>query len=180
MIIASCRIMHVVPLPWMPGALPTNQESRHDTLATATSLCSTRCYYPFSYPSTFLSAYFIRFAFAVGVAFSWLKLLLFYQPLAQHIPIATEMTLFLQADTSSEQRLMLEEQLETEFGQWVEGFEFISRDQALNSLKDNPSWDQALSVLEENPLPDAYVLQLNDQNQAEKSISDLVSSLEAI
>src|SRR5699024_7731065 len=122
----------------------------------------------------------IVLALALAVPFMAWSLLSSTQPLAQHIPIATEMTLFLQADTSSEQQQALEDQLENEFDQWVEGFEFISREQALNNLKDNPSWDQALSVLEENPLPDAYVLQIYDQNQAKESISDLVSSLEAI
>lgn len=122
----------------------------------------------------------IVLALALAVPFIGWSLLLSTQPLAQHIPIATEMTLFLQAGTSSEQRQALENQLESDFDQWVEGFKFISKEQALNSLKDNPSWDQALSVLEENPLPDAYVLQLYDQGQAEKPISALVSSLEAI
>src|SRR5690625_5632223 len=121
----------------------------------------------------------IVLALALAVPFIGWSLLLSTQPLAQHIPIATEMTLFIQADASPEQRQALETQLNQELDQWIEGFEFISRDQALDSLKDNPSWDQALSVLDENPLPDAYILQLNDQSQAENSIAQLVTALEA-
>src|SRR5699024_6398452 len=56
----------------------------------------------------------------------------------------------------------------------------ISSEHPFNNVMDNPSWVQPLSVLEQNPLPAAYVLQLYDQNQAKESISDLVSSLEAI
>lgn len=121
----------------------------------------------------------IVLALALAVPFIGWSLLLSTQPLAQHIPIATEMTLFLQAETTTQERQSLEEQLSQDFAPWIESFKFISRDQALEGLKGNPSWEQALSVLEENPLPDAYVLQLNAQSQAEDSINELVTALEA-
>src|SRR5690606_41250352 len=38
----------------------------------------------------------------------------------------------------------------------------ITRDQALKTLKSNPSWSDALAVLPSNPLPDAIVVTLRD------------------
>src|SRR5690625_7469826 len=86
----------------------------------------------------------IVLALALAVPFIGWSLLLSTQPLAQHIPIATEMTLFLQAETTAQERQSLEEQLSQDFAPWIEDFKFISRDQALEGLKGNPSWEQAL------------------------------------
>jgi|SRR5690625_4937750 len=115
---------------------------------------------------------------ALAVPFIGWSLLLSTQPLVQHIPVATELTVFLKENVGTDQRQAFEEALSSQYQPWVRTYHFISKEQALQHLKDNPSWDQALTVLEENPLPDAYVIELNQQIEAGPSSQELVQQLE--
>lgn len=117
-------------------------------------------------------------ALALAVPFIGWALLLSTQPLVQHIPVSTELTVFLQAQTGTAERQDLEAQLQDRFAPWVAHYDFISRETALAHLKNNPSWDQALSVLDENPLPDAYVLEMTPQEDQREAVLELVKNLE--
>lgn len=117
-------------------------------------------------------------AVALAVPFIGWALLLSTQPLVQHIPVSTELTVFLHTQSDAAQRATLEQQFEEQFAPWVQAYDFISRDDALERLKSNPSWDQALSVLDENPLPDAYILQITEQEQPQAALLQFVEMLE--
>lgn len=117
-------------------------------------------------------------AVALAVPFIGWALLLSTQPLVQHIPVSTELTVFLHAQSDLTERTTLEQQFEEQFAPWVQAYDFISRDDALERLKNNPSWDHALSVLDENPLPDAYVLEITQQEQPQSALLEFVQMLE--
>lgn len=120
-------------------------------------------------------------ALALAVPFIVWSLLLSTQPLAQQIPIASEITLFLHADTTDNERHALEEQFTHTFSPWIEEFRFISRTQAWDNLKNDPSWAHALTVLDDNPLPDAYILELSTTGQhTQEDRTELLAALEAI
>lgn len=116
-------------------------------------------------------------AIALAVPFIGWALLLSTQPLVQHIPVSTELTVFLQAQVEEVDRAALEEQFQEQFAPWVKGYHFIPKEEALAQLKNNPSWDQALSVLDDNPLPDAYVLEISQQEQPQEAILEVAQAL---
>jgi len=117
-------------------------------------------------------------ALALAVPFMSWALLISTQPLVHHIPVASEMTLFLQSGVDKQARQQLEVQLQSDFP-WIETYRFVSRDEALANLENNPSWAQALSVLDENPLPDAYVLKVA-ADESEQTINQAIQQLEAL
>jgi|SRR5690625_292661 len=121
----------------------------------------------------------IVLALALAVPFIGWSLLLSTQPLAQHIPLATELTVFVQAQATPAERQQFDQLLQNDLGTWVADFEFISQEQALAGLKDNPSWAAALNVLEDNPLPDAYIIQLAGPDDAQEQLPQLITTLEA-
>lgn len=102
---------------------------------------------------------------------SWVMLLA-AQPIVQHIPVATEMTLYLRADLTPEQSLAVQTSINTQYESQLESLIKIDKNQAITTLKEDPTWADALSVLPTNPLPDALILRLKaSPEQSEKAMA---------
>ncbi|NYT85085.1 cell division protein FtsX [Pollutimonas harenae] len=84
------------------------------------------------------------------------------QPIASEIPVSPELTLFLDPSTSNSDAVSLAETLRNKRSDAILDTRLITREQALQSLKANPSWSEALAVLPDNPLPDAIIVTLRD------------------
>ncbi|NYT63921.1 ABC transporter permease [Alcaligenaceae bacterium] len=84
------------------------------------------------------------------------------QPLVRNIPVSPEVTLFLQPGTAAGKAADLARQLQSRHTQEIQAVRVVARDDALKTLKANPSWADALSVLPDNPLPDAIVVTLHE------------------
>lgn len=84
------------------------------------------------------------------------------QPLARQIPVSPEVTLFLQPGAAPGKAVDLARQLQSEHPQEIDAVRVVAREDALKTLKTNPSWADALSVLPGNPLPDAIVVTLHE------------------
>lgn len=84
------------------------------------------------------------------------------EPVARQISVSPEVTLFLADGTSAQDRRQMAERLQEEHTDQVRTVRIVPKDQALQTLKSNPSWSDALSVLPGNPLPDAIIVTLTD------------------
>ncbi len=84
------------------------------------------------------------------------------QPVVRQIPVSPEVTLFLKSQATLDQAKQLATQLQQKHSDEVQDVRVVARDDALNTLKSNPSWAQALAVLPGNPLPHALVITLRD------------------
>lgn len=84
------------------------------------------------------------------------------QPVVRQIPVSPEVTLFLKRASTADQARQLAAQLQQNHDDDVLSARVVTRDQALRTLKENPSWTDALSVLPTNPLPHAIVVSLRE------------------
>lgn len=84
------------------------------------------------------------------------------QPVVRQIPVSPEVTLFLKRASTADQARQLAAQLQQNHDDDVLSARVVTRDQALKTLKENPSWTDALSVLPTNPLPHAIVVSLRE------------------
>lgn len=110
---------------------------------------------------------------------SW-ALLLAAQPVVKQIPMATEITVYLRADLSTEDSLAIQKQLAQHYAEQLERIERIDKNQAINTLKQDPTWADALSALPNNPLPDTLILQLkssSDQSQQAAALANDIQNM---
>jgi cell division transport system permease protein len=84
------------------------------------------------------------------------------QPVVRQIPVSPELTVFLAPSAKVDEARQLAAELQEKHGQEIASAKVVTREQALENLKANPSWSDALSVLPSNPLPDAIVVVLRD------------------
>jgi len=84
------------------------------------------------------------------------------QPVVRQIPVTPEITLFMNPSAPPERAAQLASELQAKHGDDIQAARVISREQALATLKSNPSWSDALTVLPANPLPDAIVVTLRE------------------
>lgn len=104
------------------------------------------------------------------------SLLVSAQPVLRQIPVSPEITLFLTPDAESGQADTLARRLETEHNEEVLGTRVVTREQALRSLKSDPTWSNALAVLPGNPLPDAVVITLRDSAELAQTAGSLATA----
>lgn len=83
------------------------------------------------------------------------------QPLLRQFSVAPQLTLFLQADVAAADQKALLKRI-TDESDDVASATLLPREQALKTLRAEPSWAQALAALPQNPLPDAIIVTLRD------------------
>ena len=76
--------------------------------------------------------------------------------LAPNIQAEPQISLFLSLTATKNDVSQIETLLRQNTG--IKSFRFVSRDQALNELKQNPGLSQIATSLERNPLPDAFII----------------------
>jgi cell division transport system permease protein len=108
-------------------------------------------------------------AIALALPFAGLTLLENIRPVSEQLAVEPEISIFLAADTPRERaaamapqirRIVQEARDAAGAGRGGARLEFISREQALNTLKNKSGLADAVTTLGTNPLPDAYVLKL--------------------
>jgi len=90
------------------------------------------------------------------------SILVSVQPVARDIPVSPEITLFMKLSAPPSAADSLAERLRRDYADDIQQARVVTRDQALEKLKDNPSWRDALAALPGNPLPDAVVVTLRE------------------
>lgn len=108
---------------------------------------------------------------------SW-AILLAAQPVVKQIPVATEITVYLQADLSKEKSAELEKQIADTHADQIASIQKIDKSQALKQLNQDPTWADALSVLPNNPLPDAFVIRLKSLNDQSATATILANDIQ--
>ncbi|MFQ1062911.1 cell division protein FtsX [Bordetella trematum] len=84
------------------------------------------------------------------------------QPLARQVSITPELTIYVQPTAASGSAAAIAERIQQDFSEQIAAVRHVPREQALQTLRQNPAWEEALAVLPENPLPDAVVVTLAD------------------
>lgn len=90
---------------------------------------------------------------------SW-AILISAQPVVQSIPLATELTVYLQPELKNEEVKSLQTTIQNQYSDQIEHIQFISKDDAAARLSADPAWADALSALPSNPLPDSLIIRL--------------------
>ena len=101
-------------------------------------------------------------AIALALPFAGLTLLENVRPVSEQLAVDPELSIFLAMDTPREQATALAPQIRriVQDAHGVGKLEFVSRENALHSLKDKTGLSDAVTALGSNPLPDGYVLKL--------------------
>lgn len=105
-------------------------------------------------------------AIALALPFAGLTLLENIRPVSEQLAVEPEISIFLGADTPRERATALAPHIRrivqqaNSDAQRSARLEFITREQALNALKNKSGLADAVTTLGTNPLPDAYVLKL--------------------
>ncbi len=110
---------------------------------------------------------------------SW-ALLISAQPVVQSMPLATELTLYLDPELDQDQALAVQSSIQSSYGDQLEHLQFISKDQAATRLKQDSAWAAALAALPQNPLPHTLVLRLPTSVDQSTAATQLASQLQSL
>ncbi|MFM9968515.1 MAG: permease-like cell division protein FtsX [Burkholderiales bacterium] len=99
-----------------------------------------------------------------------------FQKLTQGIGRDPQINVFLDGDTSEQEKRSIEAQLRGIKG--VKGLQFVSKAVALSELARTANLSDVVAALRENPLPDAFVLSLEGGNELQ--MESLVTKLRAL
>lgn len=104
-------------------------------------------------------------ALALALPLLGAAILVSAQPVARQLSVTPEVTLFLSTAAPGGTADAVAQRIRDENADQVQQVRVIPRDEALASLRNDPTWDQALAVLPGNPLPDAVVATLTEGEQ---------------
>ena len=104
-------------------------------------------------------------ALALALPLLGAAILVSAQPVARQVSVTPEVTLFLTTSAPQGAAETIAERIRADNADQVREVRVIPRDEALASLRNDPTWDQALAVLPGNPLPDAVVATLTEGEQ---------------
>jgi cell division transport system permease protein len=101
-------------------------------------------------------------AIALALPFAGLTVLENIRPVSEQLAVEPEISIFLAMDTPRDKAMALAPQIRriAQDGRNASKLEFVSRENALNTLKNRSGLGDAVVALGSNPLPDAYVLKL--------------------
>ncbi|HEY8099725.1 MAG TPA: permease-like cell division protein FtsX [Burkholderiaceae bacterium] len=101
-------------------------------------------------------------AIALALPFAGLTLLDNVRPIAQHLTIEPEISVFMAVDTPRDKSVALSSSISRilEETKCVAKLEFIPKEKALSELKGKTGLSEALTTLDGNPLPDGYIIKL--------------------
>jgi cell division transport system permease protein len=101
-------------------------------------------------------------AIALALPFAGLTLLDNVRPIAQHMTIEPEISVFMAMDISRDKSVALASSIERILDETkcIAKLEFIPKEKALSELKSKTGLSDAFTTLDGNPLPDGYVIKL--------------------
>lgn len=117
-------------------------------------------------------------AAALALPFAGIVLLENIRPVSQQIAVEPEISVFLGVDTPRERASALAPAIQRILQKHSAPakIEFVPRENALKTLKNNSGMADAVTTLGTNPLPDAYILRLAAfQNSGEAACVDLIA-----
>ncbi|MBC7490717.1 MAG: ABC transporter permease [Glaciimonas sp.] len=118
-------------------------------------------------------------AIALALPFAGLTILENIRPVSEQLAVQPEISVFAIIDTPREKTIALASPIRTILLKYDKKakMRFVSREQALDDLKDKTGLADALTALGQNPLPDAYVLQLSGfKNLADANQIDTITA----
>ena len=121
-------------------------------------------------------------AIALALPFAGLTLLDNVRPMSEQLSVDPEISLFVTPATTREQALALAPALQNLLKNHKAKVVFVSREQALETLKAKNALADVLGTLGENPLPDGYVMKLDGFGSAASAgkIDALAEQLRAL
>ena len=121
-------------------------------------------------------------AIALALPFAGLTLLDNVRPMSEQLSVDPEISLFVTPATTREQALALAPALQDLLKNHKAKVVFVSREQALETLKAKNALADVLGTLGENPLPDGYVMKLDGFGSAASAgkIDALAEQLRAL
>ena len=121
-------------------------------------------------------------AIALALPFAGLTLLDNVRPMSEQLSVDPEISLFVTPATTREQALALAPALQDLLKNQKAKIVFVSREQALETLKAKNALADVLGTLGENPLPDGYVMKLDGFGSAASAgkIDALAEQLRAL
>lgn len=108
---------------------------------------------------------------------SW-AILISAQPVVQSIPLATELTVYLEPELKNEQAQQLKNTIQDQYSDQIEHIQFISKEQAAERLQTDPAWADALAALPHNPLPDSLIIRLPTAAEQSATATHLALALQ--
>ena len=101
-------------------------------------------------------------AIALALPFAGLTVLENIRPVSEQLAVEPEISIFLAMETPRDKATALAPQIRriAQDGRRAAKLEFVSRENALNVLKNRSGLGDTVAALGSNPLPDAYVLKL--------------------
>ncbi|UYO94237.1 cell division protein FtsX [Pollutimonas sp. M17] len=102
------------------------------------------------------------------------------QPVVRQIPVSPELTLFLNPSATADEARRLADELQEKHAPEIASVKVVTREQALEDLKANPSWSDALAVLPGNPLPDAIIVTLRESPELARHANALAGEWRAL
>lgn len=115
-------------------------------------------------------------ALALALPLLGAAILVSAQPVARQVSITPEVTLFLSTAAPEGAAAAIAQRIRQDNADQVQAVRVVPRDEALASLRNDPTWDQALAVLPGNPLPDAVVTTLTEGDQLAERASKLAQT----
>lgn len=115
-------------------------------------------------------------ALALALPLLGAAILVSAQPVARQVSVTPEVTLFLKTSAPDGAAAAIAQRIRGENADQVQAVRVVPRDEALASLRNDPTWDQALAVLPGNPLPDAVVATLTEGDQLAERASTLAET----
>ncbi|HCN70914.1 MAG TPA: permease, partial [Pusillimonas sp.] len=102
------------------------------------------------------------------------------QPVVKQVSIAPDITLFVDRTQDQEKAQSIATVIRSEYEADISNVRVVPKEQAMNSLKTNPSWSDALAVLPENPLPHAVVITLKETEDLPERVATLTKAWKSL
>ncbi|CAM4373254.1 Cell division protein FtsX [Bordetella tumbae] len=115
-------------------------------------------------------------ALALALPLLGAAILVSAQPVARQVSVTPEVTLFLKTSAPDGAAAAIAQRIRDDNADQVQAVRVVPRDEALASLRNDPTWDQALAVLPGNPLPDAVVATLTEGEQLAERANTLADT----
>ena len=121
-------------------------------------------------------------AIALALPFAGLTLLENVRPVTEQLAVQPEISVFMQIGASRDQAVATGPAIRTRLQQSGADakIEFISREKALEVLKNKTGLNDALTTLGTNPLPDAYVVKLSGFQIDATQVDTIAEKLKAL
>ncbi|CAM4384410.1 cell division protein FtsX [Bordetella muralis] len=115
-------------------------------------------------------------ALALALPLLGAAILVSAQPVARQVSVTPEVTLFLKTSAPDGAAAAIAQRIRDDNADQVQAVRVVPRDEALASLRNDPTWDEALAVLPGNPLPDAVVATLTEGEQLAERANTLAET----